>query len=115
MAHKDVRQEIAALRTEIHRHNRLYYVGATPEIGEPPPLLEVRGEVYMTNSELVRLNELRRAREELPFANPRNATAGSLKLLDPRLCGQRRLQFISHGLGAFEGIEVASYLELLKR
>src|SRR4051812_29500666 len=83
--------------------------------GVPPPLLEVRGEVYMTNSELVRLNELRRAREELPFANPRNATAGSLKLLDPRLCGLRRLQFISHGLGAFEGIEVASYLELLKR
>jgi DNA ligase (NAD+) len=81
--------------------------------GSPPDLLEVRGEVYMPNSELVRLNELRRAAEETPFANPRNATAGSLKLLDPRLCGQRRLRFISHGLGAFRGISAASYSEIL--
>ncbi len=73
------------------------------------PLLEVRGEVYMTNSELVRLNELRRAAEELPFANPRNSTAGSLKLLDSKLCGQRRLRFVSHGLGEYEGIDERSY------
>lgn len=79
----------------------------------PPPLLEVRGEVYMTNSELVRLNELRRAQDEPPFANPRNSTAGSLKLLDPKLCAQRRLRFISHGLGAFEGIDVTSYTAML--
>ncbi|WP_406695808.1 NAD-dependent DNA ligase LigA [Singulisphaera sp. Ch08] len=78
----------------------------------PPPVLEVRGEVFMTNSELVRLNELRLARDEAPFANPRNSTAGSLKLLDPKLCGQRRLKFISHGLGEFEGIDVSSYTEL---
>ena len=64
-----------------------------------PTLLEVRGEVYMTNSELARLNELRTADGETPFANPRNSTAGSLKLLDPELCGQRRLRFVSHGLG----------------
>ena len=51
-----------------------------------PPLLEVRGEVYMTNSELVRLNELRKAAGEPPFMNPRNSTAGSLKLLDSKLC-----------------------------
>src|SRR5262249_42743121 len=60
----------------------------------PALLLEVRGEVYMTNSELIRLNELRRAHDELPFANPRNSTAGSLKLLDPKLCGRRRLRFV---------------------
>jgi DNA ligase (NAD+) len=82
---------------------------------DPPPVLEVRGEVYMTNAELARLNEVRRAREDLPFANPRNATAGSLKLLDPRLCGERRLKFISHGLGAVEGLDVTSYAELLRR
>lgn len=81
--------------------------------GSPPPLLEVRGEVYMTNAELVRLNELRRAAEEPPFANPRNATAGSLKLLDPRLCGRRGLRFISHGLGEFRGITASSYCEIL--
>lgn len=80
----------------------------------PAPLLEVRGEVYMTNSELLRLNELRRAAEEPPFANPRNATAGSLKLLDPKLCGRRRLRFVSHGLGEYRGIDETSYYELTR-
>ena len=69
----------------------------------PPALLEVRGEVFMTNSELARLNELRKAEGERPFENPRNSTAGSLKLLDPRICGQRRLRFVSHGLGELRG------------
>jgi DNA ligase (NAD+) len=78
----------------------------------PASLLEVRGEVYMTNSELLRLNELRRAAGEPLFANPRNATAGSLKLLDPRLCGRRRLRFVSHGLGEYRGIDEASYYTL---
>jgi DNA ligase (NAD+) len=84
----------------------------------PAPLLEVRGEVYMNNSELVRLNELRRAEGETPFANPRNSTAGTLKLLDSRLCAQRRLRFISHGLGEYQGIDEASYFaitQLMKR
>src|SRR5271166_4513426 len=53
--------------------------------GRPADLLEVRGEVYMPNSELLRLNELRRAADEPPFANPRNSTAGSLKMLDSRI------------------------------
>jgi DNA ligase (NAD+) len=75
----------------------------------PPDLLEVRGEVFMTNSELARLNELRRAEGERPFENPRNSTAGSLKLLDPRICGQRRLRFIGHGLGASQGVHETSY------
>ena len=64
----------------------------------PPPILEVRGEVYMTNAELVRLNEIRAANEELPFANPRNSTAGSLKFrLDPEAL---RLQLSSPVRGA---------------
>jgi DNA ligase (NAD+) len=81
-------------------------------------LLEVRGEVYMTNSELLRLNELRRAAQEPPFMNPRNSTAGSLKLLDSKLCAQRRLRFISHGLGESSGIDEPSYFaltQLMKR
>jgi DNA ligase (NAD+) len=80
-----------------------------------PELLEVRGEVYMTNAELARLNERRAADELPPFANPRNATAGSLKLLDSRLCAQRRLLFVAHGLGETRGLEVASYWEILGR
>jgi DNA ligase (NAD+) len=80
-----------------------------------PPALEVRGEVYMTNSELVRLNEQRAAAEEPPFANPRNATAGSLKLLDSKLCARRRLLFVSHGLGESRGLLCDSYWEVLAR
>ncbi len=80
----------------------------------PPPLVEVRGEVFMTNSELVRLNEIRRANDEIPFANPRNSTAGSLKLLDSRLCAQRRLKFVSHGLGEYDGVTTDSYFEMVQ-
>lgn len=83
-------------------------------LGEPPAVLEVRGEVYMTNGELVRLNELRREAGETPFANPRNATAGSLKLLDPKLCGLRRLRFLAHGLGESKGLSAPSYSEILE-
>jgi DNA ligase (NAD+) len=80
-----------------------------------PELLEVRGEVYMTNAELVRLNELRRAAEETPFANPRNSTAGSLKMLDSRVCAQRRLQFVAHGLGETQGVAAQSYWDILQK
>jgi DNA ligase (NAD+) len=80
----------------------------------PATLLEVRGEVYMTNSELVRLNELRRAADEAPFANPRNSTAGTLKMLDSKIVAKRRLRFISHGLGVYEGVEESSYYTLTR-
>ncbi len=79
-----------------------------------PPLLEVRGEVYMTNSELVRLNELRKAAGEPPFMNPRNSTAGSLKLLDSKLCAARQLRFVSHGLGESSGMSETSYFALVQ-
>lgn len=79
----------------------------------PPRLVEVRGEVYMTNAELVRLNEIRQAEGEPPFANPRNSTAGSLKLLDSRLCAQRRLRFVAHGLGEIAGVEDKSYEKMM--
>lgn len=88
--------------------------GIPTALGEgPPQVLEVRGEVYMTNAELVRLNEIRIANEETPFANPRNSTAGSLKLLDPKLCAQRRLRFIAHGLGEVVGAKLSSFWETL--
>jgi DNA ligase (NAD+) len=83
--------------------------------GHPPALLEVRGEVFMTNPELARINEVRRAEGEKPFENPRNSTAGSLKLLDSRICGQRRLRFISHGLGEAQGLQENSYMKIAKK
>ena len=83
--------------------------------GHPPALLEVRGEVYITNAELARLNEIRRANNEVLFMNPRNSTAGSLKLLDSRIVAQRRLRFVSHGLGESQGLESGSYYEITQR
>jgi DNA ligase (NAD+) len=67
--------------------------------GEIPDVLEVRGEIYMTGAELQRLNAQRREKNQEPFANPRNATAGTLKQLDPRNVANRRLHFAAHGRG----------------
>lgn len=80
---------------------------------DAPAVVEVRGEVYMPNAELARLNEQRIADDEPPFANPRNATAGSLKLLDPKLCRRRRMLFVGHGLGECTGLTARSYWETL--
>lgn len=62
--------------------------------GEPPAVLEVRGEVFMRRQELERLNVLREETGEPPLANPRNATAGTLKQLDPNVVAQRRLDIL---------------------
>ena len=77
-------------------------------------VLEVRGEVYMTNSDLVRLNEQQRAKGEPPFANTRNVTAGSIRMLDPRICAGRRLRFFCHSVGLVEGLKATSHMEFLE-
>jgi DNA ligase (NAD+) len=81
--------------------------------GKPPDVLEVRGEVYMTHSELSRLNKLQAEREERIFANCRNAAAGSLKLLDPRQSSQRILRFFAHSEGQLSGLQVDTHAEFL--
>ena len=80
---------------------------------KPPRLLEARGEVYMTRAELVRINRERVERGEKPYENPRNVTAGTLKLLDPRICATRRLGLFAYSLGALDGAEVASHVEAI--
>jgi DNA ligase (NAD+) len=80
----------------------------------PPPVLEVRGEVYMTNSDLVVLNENQRAKGEPPFANTRNVTAGSVRMLDPRICAARRLRVFCHGVGYCQGLRSQSHAEFLR-
>jgi DNA ligase (NAD+) len=83
-------------------------------VGEDvPPVLEVRGEVYMTNSELVRLNERRQKADEAPYANTRNVTAGSIRLLDPALCAERRLRIYVHGVGDVQGLKATTHAEFL--
>lgn len=83
-------------------------------LGNPPAVLEVRGEVYMTNAELVRLNELQQAKGEAVYANTRNVTAGSIKLLDPRICAERKLRVFCHGVGYCEGLHAQTHLDFLR-
>jgi DNA ligase (NAD+) len=73
------------------------------ESSRPPRLLEVRGEVYLTKKGFAKLNAEREAAGEEPFANPRNAAAGSLKQLDARLVAKRPLDIVLYGVGKVEG------------
>ena len=63
-----------------------------------PPLIEVRGEVLMLRDDFAKLNERQRALGEKEFANPRNAAAGSLRQLDPKITAQRPLRFYAYGV-----------------
>ena len=71
--------------------------------GAAPKVLEVRGEVLMYRRDLERLNEQARETGEKEFANPRNAAAGSLRQLDPKVTARRRLHFFAYGLGEIAG------------
>ncbi len=68
----------------------------------PPALLEVRGEVYMNKQDFLRFNRQAGERGEKVFANPRNAAAGTLRQLDPRVTASRPLRILFHGLGRVE-------------
>jgi len=79
-----------------------------------PSTMEVRGEVFLTKEMFARINAERQAAEEEVFANPRNAAAGSLKQLDPRIAAKRKLDIILYGVGEIEGGSApATQLELL--
>lgn len=80
--------------------------------GDAPDLLEVRGEVFMRKDGFAKLNESRAEEGLPPFANPRNATAGSLKQLDPAIAARRPLGVVFYGTGAIEGAELARHSDL---
>ena len=82
---------------------------------DPPPVLEVRGEVYMTRTEFEKLNERRVAADEPVFANPRNSAAGSLRQLDPKITASRALRFFAYSWGEADPPIDGSYHAFLER
>src|SRR6185312_3265188 len=73
------------------------------EAKRAPRLLEVRGEVIMLRRDFEEVNRRAMERGERTFVNPRNAAAGGLRQLDPRLTAKRKLSFFAYGVGATEG------------
>jgi len=84
------------------------------EGGDIPEILEVRGEVYMHQKKFLKINKEKEKEGESPFANPRNAAAGSLKLLDPKIVAKRGLDVFLYAVGHCEGNRFTSHLEVLK-
>ena len=84
-------------------------------IENAPPYMEVRGEVYMPRKSFITLNEERDEAGLMPFANCRNAAAGSLRQLDPHVTASRNLAFFAYALGDMQGLEIHSQEELLKQ
>src|SRR3954470_8865434 len=79
-----------------------------------PPLLEVRGEVYMSLPDFQALNERRAEAGQSTFMNPRNAAAGTVRQLDPRLAAQRPLSMWCYGIGAVEGLSFTTHSDALQ-
>ena len=86
-----------------------------------PSSLEVRGEIYMTNANLARINEegrrlaLETGRDFKPYANARNLTAGTIKQRDPQVCSDRRLRFFAHSTGADPSVVAATHFEFMQK
>jgi DNA ligase (NAD+) len=80
---------------------------------DAPKMVEVRGEVYLPISAFTALNERRAEAGQPTFANPRNAAAGAIRQLDPKVAGERPLSIWCYGTGAAEGVEFATHAEEL--
>ncbi len=83
-------------------------------VEDPPSIIEVRGEVFMTKADFEALNEEQRKKGERLFANPRNAAAGSVRQLDPAITAQRRLDIFCYGVGYYEGVTFETQWEVLQ-
>lgn len=84
-------------------------------IENAPPYMEIRGEVFMPRSSFARLNGERDEAGLMPFANCRNAAAGSLRQLDPHVTAARNLDFFAYAIGEAEGLAVDTQEALLKQ
>jgi len=84
------------------------------KLSNPPALIEVRGEAYMATADFEALNVKIESQGEEAFPNARNATAGALKQLDPRLVARRPIRATFYAVGACDGIEFATHVETLE-
>lgn len=82
--------------------------------GEPPPVIEVRGEVFLPIPEFERINAEREAADEPLFANPRNCAAGSVRQLDSSVTASRKLDIFCYGTGVVEGASFETHVEELE-
>jgi DNA ligase (NAD+) len=96
-----------------HNIRTIHEVPLRLDLDQPPQLVEIRGEVYMTNSDLVALNQAQAVEGLAAFANTRNLVAGSIRLLDPRESARRPLRFFCHGVGDATGLGATSQSGLL--
>lgn len=83
--------------------------------GNNPKVVEVRGEAYLPISSFNQINEERSEREEKLFANPRNATAGALRQLDPRVTASRPLAFFAYAVGYIEGVDLETQIHTIEQ
>jgi DNA ligase (NAD+) len=87
-------------------------IGSVPlRIDKAPALIEVRGEIYLPIAAFKALNERRAEAGEPTFANPRNSAAGSIRQLDPSLAAERPLSTWMYGIGAVEGLDLATHMD----
>jgi len=108
---EDITENLRTVRsipTNLHHTRR-----DSPDAKPVPRMVEVRGEVILTHDEFRRINEERELSGEPTFANPRNAAAGSVRQLDPRVTARRRLTMFSYGVGAYQGADFATHYEVL--
>jgi DNA ligase (NAD+) len=90
-------------------------IGAIPlRIEDAPPLLEVRGEIYLPLAAFAKLNEQRAEAGEPTYANPRNTAAGSIRQLDPQLTASRPLSIWCYSVGALEGVSFETHWDSLE-
>lgn len=95
-------------------HN-LRTIGAIPlHVQDAPPLLEVRGEIYMSTHDFTKLNERRAEAGLSTFMNPRNSAAGSIRQLDPALAAQRPLSIWCYQVGVTEGLSFSTHSQALQ-
>jgi len=99
----DITQNIKTIRSVLHQLR-----------GDAPDVYEVRGEAYLDKAGFEKLNRERNAAGLHLFANPRNASAGSLKHLAPKAVAQRPLGIVFYGTGAVEGVDVTLHSKIFK-